>query len=160
MVPVYVLAKPQLRFFATIMDNLLVGVISGLLAKAVLLRLRPDHDSGLIVMFVVSAILIGYFGLILARHNDGNGQTIGKACSGMRIVRVNGRPVTFAIAIWREWICKTMLLDVGIVIYLYTHNPLGMTVGALYVGLDCGLVLCHRLALHDRLAATRVIFVE
>jgi uncharacterized RDD family membrane protein YckC len=58
----------------------------------------------LIVAGPTAAIL--YAPLMLARKGEGNGQTLGKRAVNLRVVRADGRPVTFWLGMLREFVVK------------------------------------------------------
>jgi len=74
-----------------------------------------------------------------------NGQTIGKKLLGIKVVRVDGSPVTLFRVFFLRYVCNTLL----------TLIPL---FGSLYSLVDCLMIFGEtRRTLHDRIADTIVI---
>jgi len=87
------------RFVAYVLDAIIVGVVSGIV-EAIIAAITSGNDttatgvrSGLIGL--VLGLL--YFGYLWSR----NGQTVGYMALGIRLVRVDGRPVTFGLGMLR-----------------------------------------------------------
>jgi len=89
-------------------------------------------------------VVILYAPLLLARPGDHNGQTIGKQAMGIRVIRDNGVPLTFATAVVRETLGRQL--------------PSLLTYG-LYLPFDYLWPLRdpHNQALHDKIAHTFVV---
>jgi uncharacterized RDD family membrane protein YckC len=79
-----------IRFLAWIIDALIVAVVVGLPAVAA-------TDSTFILSMVILIAQVAYFTIALAS----SGSTIGKKVLGMRVVRVNGAPLTVGVAFLR-----------------------------------------------------------
>jgi uncharacterized RDD family membrane protein YckC len=62
---------------------------------------------GLLLSFVAIAIVaLLYAPLLMSRTN---GKTLGRMAMGIRVVRANGRPITFGFAMLREVVVKALL---------------------------------------------------
>lgn len=115
------------RIFALLVDGLLFGIIVGLFY-----RLIGNPNINGIIDFVVGASLQVYF---LTRYN---GQTPGKMLLNIRVVKVDGSPLTATDAFIR---------------YLgYALNWLSLGVGWLWTFFDK-----DRQGWHDKLAKTYVV---
>jgi len=89
-------------------------------------------------------VAVLYAPLLLGRPGAQNGQTIGKRAMGIRVVREDGRPLTFATAVVRETLGRQL--------------PAFITSG-LYLPVDYLWPLWdgRRQALHDKIGRTLVI---
>lgn len=89
-------------------------------------------------------VAVFYAPLLLARRGARNGQTIGKQAMGIRVVRQDGLPVTFATALVREALGRQV--------------PALLTSG-LYVPVDYLWPLwdARNQALHDKIGRTYVV---
>jgi uncharacterized RDD family membrane protein YckC len=76
----------------------LVGNTTGFIASALALL-------GFLLCVVVAALL--YAPLMMARTN---GKTLGRMATGIRVVRANGKPITFGYAAVREVLVKWLLI--------------------------------------------------
>jgi uncharacterized RDD family membrane protein YckC len=56
---------------------------------------------------------IVYSPLLLRRSGAHNGQTLGKQLVGIRVVREDGRPVGYRRALLREWVARTLIVQIG-----------------------------------------------
>jgi uncharacterized RDD family membrane protein YckC len=97
----------------------------------------------LVLAGLVGAILYGP--VLMCRSGDHNGQTLGKQTVEMRVVRDDGQPVGFGIAVVREVVFKILF---GVVI-----------TGGLFLLVDALWPLFERrgLAVHDIATQTRVV---
>lgn len=53
-----------------------------------------------------------YAPLLMRRHGQRNGQTLGKQLAGIRVVDEDTRPIGYREAFVREWLAKTLLIQV------------------------------------------------
>ncbi len=91
---------------------------------------------------LLGALIVLAVDLILLSRN---GQTIGKKLLGIKVVRVDGSPVSLFRVFFLRYVCNTFL----------TLIPL---VGGLYSLVDCLMIFGEsRRTLHDRIADTIVI---
>jgi uncharacterized RDD family membrane protein YckC len=90
-----------------------------------------------------------YAPLLMRRRGGHNGQTIGKQVAGIRVVREDGRPMSYGAAVLREWLAKTVVVQVA---------GVALT-GGVAVLLDYIWPLWdeRNQALHDRVASTVVL---
>jgi uncharacterized RDD family membrane protein YckC len=64
----------------------------------------------LIAIVAVSIVALLYAPAMMARTN---GKTLGRMATGIRVVRADGRPITFGFAVLREVAVKTLLFGVA-----------------------------------------------
>jgi uncharacterized RDD family membrane protein YckC len=84
----------------------LVGVIAG----AIIVTLGGWAIAAGVALIVAGpAAAILYAPLMLARKGEGNGQTVGKRAVNLRVVRADGRPVTFWLGVLREFVVKQLI---------------------------------------------------
>ena len=127
------LGSPLARSGAAVVDGLLVGLPTGALLALL--------DGGPVVdVLLCVALGLLYAPPLLARGGERNGQTWGKQLVWLRVVRVDGLPVTAGVAVVRELVGKAGL---G-----------ALTLGA---GLLWALLDARGQGLHDRLAGTLVV---
>jgi uncharacterized RDD family membrane protein YckC len=90
-----------------------------------------------------------YAPLLMRRRGGHNGQTIGKQVAGIRVIREDGRPMSYGAAVLREWLAKTVMIQVA---------GVALT-GGVAVLLDYIWPLWdeRNQALHDRVASTLVL---
>jgi uncharacterized RDD family membrane protein YckC len=106
------------------------------------------------IVAAILVILAGIFGailyapLLMVRGGERNGQTLGKQAIDMRVVRDDGEPIGFGVAMLREAVFK-LLFGVAIT-------------GGLFLIVDALWPLFERdgLAVHDLATNTRVVDVE
>jgi uncharacterized RDD family membrane protein YckC len=98
--------------------------------------------GGWFYLGVIGALAVLAIDLILLARN---GQTIGKKLLGIKVVRVDGSPVSLFRVFFLRYVCNTFL----------TLIPLA---GSLYSLVDCLMIFSEsRRMLHDRIADTIVI---
>jgi uncharacterized RDD family membrane protein YckC len=112
------LAEFWQRLVAVVIDGVIVGIVSLVVLAIIGAGFFADGNAGagdfiislllLAVFFTIIALV--YAPLIMARTN---GQTPGKMVTGCRVVRADGRPVTFGWAALREVLVKGLLLGVA-----------------------------------------------
>jgi uncharacterized RDD family membrane protein YckC len=111
-------------------------------------RVSDDRD-----LFQALSIVLGllvtlcYLTILESRKGAHNGQTLGKQATGIRIVRDDGRPMTFGRALLREGVGKQLLGIITLYIYL--------VVDYLWPLWDR-----QNQALHDKIASTHVVTVR
>jgi uncharacterized RDD family membrane protein YckC len=90
-----------------------------------------------------------YAPLLMRRHGRQNGQTLGKQLVGIRVQREDDRRIGYAFAVKREWVVRTLLIQLG---------GVALT-GGLAILLDYIWPLFdeRNQALHDRVASTVVL---
>lgn len=139
------LASRGRRFVALMFDGLLLFVVF-VVALVVALAAGADEDSTEFVVIgygVYALALLFYYPLTLSRSGAHNGQTFGKQLLKVRVVTVEGEPVTFWRAARRDVLGTTVL---------------GAITFGLYSLIDCPWALpdARRQALHDKIASTYV----
>jgi uncharacterized RDD family membrane protein YckC len=115
----YVLAGWWSRVGAALIDGLIIGVIGTILLAIFGLGFvsTDDSDTGfgaLVAAAVVSTIAFAVAALLYAplMMAKTNGKTLGRMAVGNRVVRANGRPMTFGWAMLREVAIKMLLVGV------------------------------------------------
>lgn len=139
------LASRGRRFVALLLDGLLlfaVVIVAFLVALAAGMDDESD-DFALLGYGVYALLLLFYYPLTLSRAGAHNGQTFGKQLMKVRVVTVEGEPVTFWRAARRDVLGTTVL---------------GFLTFGLYSLIDCPWALpdARRQALHDKIASTYV----
>lgn len=109
---------------------------------------------GLAALIAAAATDYGLRGLVYApltmrRPGRRNGQTLGKQLAGIRVQREDDRRIGYAFAVKREWIVRTLLIQVGGVVFT---GGLAIVLDYIFPLLDEG-----NQALHDRVASTVVL---
>jgi uncharacterized RDD family membrane protein YckC len=99
-------------------------------------------SGGWFYVGLLGALLVLTIDLILLSRN---GQTIGKKLLGIKVVRVDGSPVSLFRVFFLRYVCNTFL----------TMIPL---IGPIYSLVDCLMIFSEsRRTVHDRIADTIVI---
>ncbi|HUB35550.1 MAG TPA: RDD family protein [Solirubrobacteraceae bacterium] len=112
------------------------------------------HTADVSYGFLLATAVLGAAAYYLPVMQRTNGKTLGKAMLGIRVVRINGEPISFRLVTLRE-----VIIQVGIIGGLASlPNPMRT------VGIICGLLdYCWPLwdgekrALHDIVVNTRVV---
>ena len=115
------------RFIALVIDGIILAIIGGILAA-----LTGRAELGSIASFVIGVIYQIYF------LTQQNGQTPGKRVMGIRVVKVNGAPLSAADAIIRY---------IG-----YYINSIVILLGWIWALFDA-----EKQGWHDKLAGTYVV---
>jgi uncharacterized RDD family membrane protein YckC len=115
MVGSYELAPLGTRFLAILIDGIILGVISGLLVGF-------SRDVGGGLSFVVGLVYYWYF---LSRQN---GQTPGKSVMHIRVVKVDGSPLSDTDAILRYvgYLINSALFGIGWIWAFFDANQQGL----------------------------------
>jgi uncharacterized RDD family membrane protein YckC len=92
-----------------------------------------------------------YAPLLMRRTGGRNGQTLGKQVAGIRVVREDARPMDYRKAVEREWLVKTLLIQVAGVALT---GPIVPVLDYIWPWWDE-----RNRALHDRIASTLVFRV-
>jgi uncharacterized RDD family membrane protein YckC len=93
-----------------------------------------------------------YAPLLMRRTGTRNGQTIGKQVACIRVVRADARPMDYRKALEREWLVKTLLIQLAGVALT---GPIVPVLDYTWPWWDE-----RNRALHDRIASTMVFRVE
>jgi len=125
-VQTYELAGTTERFIALVIDSIVFSIIGGLIG------LNVDLIGGGLVSIVLGA---GYQWYFLTQHN---GQTIGKMIMGLRVIKVDGTPISDSDALLR-----------------YVGYFIGLTV--LMLGFIWAIFDENNQGWHDKLARTYVV---
>jgi uncharacterized RDD family membrane protein YckC len=113
------------RAGAAIIDGLAVGVVGVIVALVLSGALGASEDATTAISVFVG-LLVGsfYYGNLMSREGPRNGQSMGKQAVGIRVVRVDGRPVTFGFALHREILVKTIVFGYLAAFTLYIATVL------------------------------------
>jgi uncharacterized RDD family membrane protein YckC len=110
-----------MRFWAYLLDLLVIGSIGRIIIKPVFRFIDlPLTDSGMFAPISIATALIfyAYFVLMTKRF----GQTLGKMVFGLKVVTLDGRPLSWNTILFREWIGRfistTILISYFIVAFL------------------------------------------
>lgn len=126
------------RLVAYIIDALVVGVVSGVIAA--ILRAPANDVAGLSTRSGLISLIVGvlYFGYLWSR----NGQSLGYMALGMRLIQISGTPVSFGVAAVRY-----------ILIYLsFALCLIPAIISAFMIGLGS-----QKQAIHDAIVGTLVV---
>jgi uncharacterized RDD family membrane protein YckC len=153
----YVLSGWWRRAGAAIVDGIVIGIGAIVLLIAITapfsLGFFASDDAGLaslavglvIAVLCVSVVALLYAPALMTRTN---GRTFGRMATGIRVVRANGEPMTFSVAVMREVVIKALALGIA-----------GSATGGLAQLLDILWPLWddENRALHDMVVDTRVV---
>jgi len=165
------------RLGATLIDFLLWFVVSFLIGIVITVASGigsvATGSSGVAAAGTIVNALIGfalyaaYTGFLMVRPGARNGQPLGKQLLGIRVARVDGRPVKLGSVAVRHWLMKYLLLGYVPVLVFYVlslSNASG--IGALVMLVLYLVTLLNYLwplwdkqnrAFHDMVSATRVV---
>jgi uncharacterized RDD family membrane protein YckC len=111
------------RVGAQLLDVLIVGVPAGALLLAPIIAADSARNGSsaetvwLIVAIVMTFLAIGahlfYAPLLMKRKGKRNGQSLGKQICGIRVIRADGEPMSFADAAMRQIVYKSFGLIVA-----------------------------------------------
>jgi uncharacterized RDD family membrane protein YckC len=152
-----VLASWGRRAGAFLIDGLIVGIGALVLLVALTAPFSvgffASDDAGLVALFVgfilatlcVTVVAFFYAPALMARTN---GQTFGRMAVGTRVVRADGKPITFGFAMLREVAVKALLFGI-----------IATITGGLSTLADCLWPLWdeENRALHDFVVNTRTV---
>jgi uncharacterized RDD family membrane protein YckC len=145
-VPLRALADWWTRAGAFVLDQLVVAGIA--IVAALVIAAALDDSGGDTTQVVVYAVAIPlgllYAPLLMARAGAHNGQTLGKQVVGIRVVRVDGAPMTFWTGVLRTAVGQQLLIAITFYVYAF--------VDYLWPLRDP-----QNQALHDKLAKTWVL---
>jgi uncharacterized RDD family membrane protein YckC len=134
-----------IRFCARLIDGVVLGIVQASLAAAIFgtfgaqfnLKLMLSEPEGLRHGFQFLSYAIGFLYEVLFLHY--RGATLGKMALGLEVVRSNGEPLGWGIAIARY--------------FMNIVSALILLIGYIMAGFDS-----EKRALHDRVCDTRVIY--
>jgi uncharacterized RDD family membrane protein YckC len=114
----YALAGWWSRVGAAILDGIIVGIgallILALFGSVFSVGFFASDEVGVVSLIVglllsfvaIAIVALLYAPLLMSRTN---GKTLGRMAMGIRVVRANGRPITFGFAMLREVVVKALL---------------------------------------------------
>jgi len=149
----YTLASWSKRVGAAIVDGVLLAVPAFGIAALAGMRVSVTHPAPSEILarnFIWVALAVFYFPLIMVLTD---GQTVGKRILRIRVVRIDGSPISGPFALLREVLVKAVLFP-GL-----TYLP-GVVVAGTVVGFADALWPLwdgQRRALHDFLVRSRVV---
>jgi uncharacterized RDD family membrane protein YckC len=136
------------RVGATVIDGLVIGTAGAVIATIVAEAASASEDATTGIAAAIGLLLGAlYYGLLMSRPGERNGQTWGKQATEIRVVRADGQPITFGFALLRELLVKTILFGYVAVVTLYVATLLNY----LWPLWDE-----RNRALHDRIVSTLV----
>jgi uncharacterized RDD family membrane protein YckC len=146
------LASWGIRAAALLIDWLIL-IIPVAFLLAIVIGIAAGSDAGAAATFflgflVYLVVALAYAPMLMARSGRGNGQTWGKQALGIRVVRDDGRPMSFGWAALRELVVKGILF-----------GWIGSTFFAIPLLLDYLWPLWddQNRALHDMIVSTHVV---
>ena len=104
--------------------------------------------GGIVLTLASFGLYAGYTGFLMTRPGPRNGQTVGKRLLGVRVVRVDGAPVSLGTVAVRHWLMKLVVFGILAAATLYI---------ATLVNYLRPLWHPQRQAFHDAVARTRVV---
>ncbi len=108
------------RVGASVIDGLVVGVVGAMIGALVSSAVDATGDeTTAITAFLGIVLATAYYGVLMSRPGADNGRTLGKQATGIRVVRVDGQPITFGFALVREVLVKMILLGYIAFVTLY-----------------------------------------
>ena len=128
-----------IRFGAKFVDNLILGVINGIMQAAIVAVIAPSNPIAAFgILFILQmGLFIGYHTYFIGKH----GAPPGKMACGLKVVTPEGEPVTYGRACGRY--------------FAELLSSLTLTIGYIMAAFDE-----EKRSLHDRLCNTRVIKVR
>src|SRR6476660_5713995 len=111
-------------------------------------KVSDDRDLFQVLSIVLGVLVaLAYLTILESRKGAHNGQTLGKQATGIRIVRDDGRQMTFGRALLREGVGKYLLAIITLYIYLVVDYLWPLWDG-------------ENQALHDKIASTHVVVLR
>ncbi|WP_253271221.1 RDD family protein [Sporosarcina sp. D27] len=117
------LAGFWIRFWAYLIDIIIVGAISGLLVKPIFRVVDYPIKDPIFLLYspykiILLVLFLAYF-LLMTKYFS---QTAGKMIMGIRVVKKSGEPLGWATLLFREvigrYISKTLLIPYLLVIFM------------------------------------------
>lgn len=112
-----------IRFWAYLIDIIIVGAISGLLVKPIFRVVDYPIKDPIFLLYspyklILLALFLAYF-LLMTKFFS---QTVGKMIVGIRVVKKSGEPLGWGTLLFREvvgrYISKTLLIPYLLVIFM------------------------------------------
>jgi len=154
-----VLAPWWRRVVALCVDAIAIAVIAN-----VLLLIAGFHPywqgrhldtSNLTARYVTGFVAALCYLPLIVRYTDG--QTLGKLLLRIRVIRLDARPMSLVLGLWREVVVKIAIID--LLALIPTAGGAVSFIAFAFDGL-CPLWDSENRALHDMLAGTRVVKTE
>jgi uncharacterized RDD family membrane protein YckC len=125
-----------------------LGFAIGVVVAASGGKVSDDRDLFQALSIVLGLLVtLAYLTILESRKGAHNGQTLGKQATGIRIVRDDGKRMTFGRALLREGVGKYLLAIITLYIYLVVDYLWPLWDG-------------ENQALHDKVASTHVILLR
>ena len=125
-----------------------LGLVIGIVVAVSGGKVSDDRDLFQALSIVLGLLVtLSYLTILESRKGAHNGQTLGKQATGIRIVRDDGRQMTFGRALLREGVGKYLLALITLYVYL--------VVDYLWPLWDR-----ENQALHDKIASTHVVVLR
>ncbi|MCC7193868.1 MAG: RDD family protein [Phycisphaeraceae bacterium] len=150
------------RFGALFIDNLLIFIPIWILGLVVSAQMSTATDAGLMqtaISIFGIAVCFLYTVVLHAKY----GQTLGKRATGIKVVMLNGSPISMRTSIKRSLIFYgPQVIGPILTVTLIDYEMIGVTLtglGSLFYFADCIVTLADRQqrSIHDQLAGTKVI---
>ncbi len=126
-----------MRFWAYLLDLVVVAAVSGIIVKPVFRALDLQLSaSGIFTPINIASALIFYLYFVLMTKFFG--QTLGKMVFGLKVIPLNGEKLSWSTVIFREWIGRYISATIWILYVVAAFTP-------------------KKQALHDMFANTAVI---
>jgi uncharacterized RDD family membrane protein YckC len=106
------------RAGAAIIDGLIITVGAVILfAILAALGLTVDSDGGAVAFVLAAMVAVLAFAVVAllyapAMMSRTDGRTLGRMATGIRVIRADGKPITFGFAMLREVLVKALLVGV------------------------------------------------
>ena len=150
------------RFFAWVIDIIVIVIITGILAAVGVVDFERTNDITTSDGVISAVIVLAYFVVLTVAF----GATLGKMALGMRVVGADGGKAGAGAILVREIIIRFGVTITAFVLALILSGPLGdsgAVIGGL-VGVLVGLVVIlrilvddHRQGWHDKIGGTFVV---
>ena len=150
------------RFFAWVIDVIVLIIITGILAAVGVVDFERTSDITTSDGVISAVILLAYFVVLTVAF----GATLGKMALGMRVVGADGGKAGAGAILVREIIIRFGVTITAFVLTLILSGPLGDSGAAIggLVGVLVGLVVIlrilvddHRQGWHDKIGGTFVV---
>lgn len=126
-----------MRFWAYLLDLVVVAAVSGIIVKPVFRALDFQLSaSGIFTPINIASALIFYLYFVLMTKFFG--QTLGKMVFGLKVIPLNDEKLSWSAVIFREWIGRYISATIWILYVIAAFTP-------------------KKQALHDMFADTAVI---
>ncbi|WP_110114117.1 RDD family protein [Bacillus sp. CGMCC 1.16541] len=100
-----------MRFWAYLLDIIVIGSVNRLVIKPIFQALDVSREGGILSPYAIATAIVFYLYFILMTKICG--QTLGKMVFGLKVVQLNGEPLSWSVIVFREligrYISKTLL---------------------------------------------------